>query len=112
MAAVARTPSPARSSAVTVCPSGPTAAAQPGSLEVAGRPGQHLPLGAAEGQDRGAAAEGLPDHLIVTVAEGALGQGFLDRLARTVAAAGRDWVPTAGAWGRQALAGRPSRTFA
>src|SRR5215472_17493320 len=28
MAAVARTPSPARSSAVTVCPSGPTASAQ------------------------------------------------------------------------------------
>ena len=65
------------------------AAGQPGRLEVTDRPGQHLPLRAAEGQDRGAAAEGLLDHLIVTVGDGnALRQGLLDRLAHTVALAG------------------------
>jgi hypothetical protein len=38
------------------------AAGQPGRLEVTDRPGQQLPLGAAEGQDRGAAAGGVVDR--------------------------------------------------
>src|SRR3954470_21196661 len=64
-------------------------AGQPGRLEVTDRTGQHLPLGAAEVQDRGAAAENLLDHLTVTVGDGyAVGQGLLDRLAHTVALLG------------------------
>ena len=115
MAAVARTPSPAISSATATCPSGATTSAQvqepvprlgavgsgdvchdvggtagpPGRLEVTDGSGQHLPLGAPEGQDPGAAAEALPDHLAVAVGDGdALRQGLLDCLAHPVALAG------------------------
>ena len=106
MAAVARRPSPVTSSATAMRPSGATTSAQaPEPVPVPGgaagrrrtprhrgrrwpawpprghRPGRATSAaGRPEGQDRGAAAQRLPDHLAVAVGDGALGEGLLDRL--------------------------------